>query len=163
MSTVALSDIFDVAYGNKFDLCKMKPDNGPSAISFIGRTARNNGVTGLVARFQDVSPYEAGSITVALGGAILSSFVQDRPFYTAQNVAVLTPKVPLSMEALLYYCAAIELNRFRYSAFGREANRTLRSLPVPCVSEIPDWASAAVELEALRLSHRLLSLSRVKL
>jgi len=31
----------------------------------------------------------------------------------------------------LYYCLAIKANKFRYGAFGREANRTLKTLLVP--------------------------------
>ncbi|MBU0459349.1 MAG: restriction endonuclease subunit S [Nanoarchaeota archaeon] len=37
----------------------------------------------------------------------------------------------------LFYCKCIEMNRFKYSAFGREANRTLKYLKVP--KEIPNW------------------------
>jgi hypothetical protein len=40
---------------------------------------------------------------------------------------------------LITVALGIRKNRFRYSAFGREANRTLRTLSVPCVEEFPDW------------------------
>jgi len=87
-----------------------------------------------------VPPYAAGNITVSLGGSkLLSSFVQPDRFYTGQNVAVLSPKSPMTFVEKLYVCLSIRHNRFRYTAFGREANRTLRTLPVPTKDEFPEW------------------------
>ena len=140
-----LNELFTVSYGNKLDLNKMEarpPIDG--GINFVGRSSQNNGVSGTVSRFGNLDPYSAGLITVALGGTkILSSFVQEQPFYTAQNVAILSPKSPMTFSEKLYVCLCIRHNRFRYSAFGREANRTLRFLPVPDQSEFPSWVQEA--------------------
>ena len=87
-----------------------------------------------------INPFEEGLITVALGGSkLLSAFVQKNSFYTAQNVAVLRPRLPMTFEQKVYVCLAIRQNRFRYSAFGREANRTLRTIPIPDLTEFPAW------------------------
>ena len=142
---IPLHRLFDISYGNQFDLNKMLllpvSDGG---IPFVGRSSENHGVSASVAPFGEVTPYEAGLITVALGGTkLLSSFVQERPFYTAQNVAVLKPKVKIAFAEKLYTCLAIRHNRFRYSAFGREANRTLKHLLVPEPSEFPDWGAGS--------------------
>jgi hypothetical protein len=51
----------------------------------------------------------------------------------------------MSFSVKLFYCLCVRHNRFRYSAFGREANRTLRELPVPDLHEIPDWVSSHSE------------------
>lgn len=135
-----LSDIFDISYGNKFDLNKMIPsEHGENGINFVSRTAKNLGVVALVRKFNGIEPYPAGLITVALGGAILSSFVQQAPFYTAQNIAVLTPKKKMTLQEKIFYCMCIERNRFRYSTFGREANRTLKMLQIPDKPEA--WAN----------------------
>lgn len=136
-----LNELFDVTYGNKFDLNKLTPlPLNRGGINFVGRSSQNHGVSGSVSPLSNIPPYEAGLITVALGGSkLLSSFVQEAPFYTAQNVAVLRPKAPMTFEQKLYMCLAIRRNRFRYSAFGREANRTLRTLMVPDLSEFPGW------------------------
>lgn len=136
-----LNELFEVTYGNKFDFNKMSPlsikDGG---VNFVGRSSQNHGVSGTVAPIDGVAPYEAGLITVSLGGSkLLSSFIQDGPFYTAQNVAVLKPKQPMTFAEKLFVCLSIRHNRFRYSAFGREANRTLRYLPIPERSEYPGW------------------------
>lgn len=142
-----LSDLFDVSYGNKLDLNKMTPlSRSAGGVSFVGRSGRNNGISATVASVAATKPYESGLITVALGGAILSSFVQEHPFYTAQNVAVLRPSVPMSFSQKVYMCLCIRANIFRYGAFGREANRTLRSLEVPALKDFPYWVNAEESL-----------------
>jgi hypothetical protein len=139
---VPLNTVFDVKHGNKLDLNKMAVlDRGADTIAFVGRSGERNGLAALVGAVLGVEPYPAGLITVALGGSTLSSFVQPHPFYTAQNVDVLIPKKPMSLEAKQYYCLCIEANRFRYSTYGREANRSLRTLPVPKAA--PAWIGGA--------------------
>lgn len=138
-----LHELFDVFYGNKLDLNKMRllPISS-GGIHFVGRSSENRGVSAAVAPLDGVEPYEAGLITVALGGTkLLSSFVQETPFYTAQNVAILRPKKPMTFAEKLFMCLCIRHNRFRYSAFGREANRTLKDILVPEPSEFPSWGS----------------------
>ena len=99
MKTVELSALFDISYGNKLDLNKMSicSQDQSHAVSFIGRTRKNNGVVAFVEEIANIKPYNAGAITVALGGSVLSSFVQWRSFYTAQNVAVLKPKSEMTI------------------------------------------------------------------
>ena len=136
-----LSDLFEVTYGNKLDFNKMTViEDGEEGVNFVGRSSQNHGVTATVKVLKDIEPYEEGLITVALGGTkLLSSFIQEAPFYTAQNVAVLKPLIDMTFEEKLYYCICIRHNRFRYSAFGREANRTLKSLDIPAYEKIPEW------------------------
>ena len=135
-TTLRLDQVFFITYGNKLDMNKMQKD--PNGIAFVGRRATHQGVSGHVRRLGHIAPYPAGLVTVALGGAVLASFVQQEPFYTAQNVAVLTPiNSGMSLKEKLYYSACIKFNEFRYIAFGREANRTLGSIEVP--AQLPDW------------------------
>jgi hypothetical protein len=136
----SVASLFDISRGNKLDLNKMDRCGGdfPDAVAFINRSGERNGIAGFVRPVPAVTPYESGLITVALGGSALSSFVQPRRFYTGQNVDVLTPKKDMSLDEKLYYCLCIEANRFRYSTYGREANRTLRELLLP--SAAPAWA-----------------------
>lgn len=143
MRTISLSCLFEVGYGTKLDLNKMTklPDVTETSIAFVGRSSKNNGVSCEVTLLADVAPLSPGLITVALGGALLSAFVQLRPFYTAQNVAVLKPRYPMNHSQMVYYCIAINRNKFRYSAFGREANRTLKDVEIPILEEMPDWVS----------------------
>jgi hypothetical protein len=139
MKYCKLSEIFDVSYGTKLDMNKMNISSD-STIAFVSRSSKNNGVVSYVDPFNGISPLSPGLITVTLGGSyLLSSFLQEKPFYTGQNVAVLSSKENLTNEEKLYYCLCIEQNRFRYSAFGREANRTLKDILIPSVTSIPKW------------------------
>jgi len=158
----ALRSIFTIEHGNKLDLNKMnKCAAGDGAVAFIGRSGERNGLVAFVEKLEIVKPYESGLITVALGGSALSSFVQPRPFYTAQNIDVLKPLAEMSLDAKLYYCLCIEANRFRYSTFGREANITLSKLPVPALECIPAWVNGAVEVAVHEFCEDLQSLVRL--
>lgn len=149
---VPLTTIFNISYGNKFDFnkmveCSIGDDCG---VNFVSRKSTNLGIVAKVRPFSSVKPYKQNLITVTLGGTyLLSSFVQPKPFYTAQNIAVLEPKLPMSLAAKLFYCLCISNNRFRYSAFGREANRTLKQIMVPSI--IPEWVEPSIATIAARL------------
>ena len=133
---VPLKEIFHIKYGNQFDLNKMEIDK--SGINFISRSSRNLGLVTKVERLNEVEPFEQGLITVTLGGTyLLSSFIQPKPFYTAQNIKVLKPKISMSFLEKIFYCKAIESNRYRYSSHGREANSTFDNILVP--KEVPNY------------------------
>jgi hypothetical protein len=139
-----LNSVFKIEHGNKFDLNKMSQcASSDEAVVFIGRTGERNGFVAFVEKVDTTEPFESGLITVALGGSALSSFVQPRPFYTAQNIDVLRPLTAMSLDTKLYYALCIEANRFRYSTFGREANRTLRHLLIPPPGCVPSWVDGA--------------------
>lgn len=143
-----LYDIFGISMGNKFDRSKMcEVDEG---INFVGRSALTNGVACAVTSVEDkkgntVQPYPAGDITIALGGSIGAAFVQDREFYTSQNVCVLHTDDPSITEKVKWFVAAsITASCGNYEAFTDELNRHIRTdftirLPVDKTGQ-PDWA-----------------------
>ena len=91
-----LYDLFTIDSGNKYDKSKMS--SAFPTVNFVGRSSLNNGVTAYVDEIDEVKPFEAGFMTVALGGEYIGScFVQDYPFYTSQNVAVLKPLYQMSI------------------------------------------------------------------
>jgi hypothetical protein len=144
MSLVRVSDIFDFSYGTKLDLNKMEivQKRNNDTVNYISRTSKNNGNSAIVKRIKDINPIKSGAITVSLGGTyVLSSFFHDYEFYTAQNVGILRPKIQLTNLEILFYCQSITANRFRYGAFGREANRTLKDLLIPSKDSIPNWVN----------------------
>jgi hypothetical protein len=162
LQLVQLDSLFTIRHGNKFDLNKMHQcPPTDTAVAFVGRSAEGNGIVGFVTRHRSVEPYKAGLITVALGGSALSSFVQPRPFYTAQNIDVLEAKVPMAAEVKMYYCLCIEANRFRYSTFGREANRTLKKLLVPATHCVPAWVNGTLTSAIQELVEDLGAAARV--
>jgi hypothetical protein len=137
-----IDELFTVEYGHKLDMNKQVRD--PNGVCFIGRKGNNQGVSGRVREIDGVGKYPAGVLTTALGGSmLLATFVQQEPFYTAQNVAVLTPHdSDMTLPTRLFYAMAITANRYRYTAFGREANRSLRTLLLP--EAVPEWATSTV-------------------
>lgn len=140
-----INTIFDISYGNKLDMCQMEEMS--DGIPFITRTATNNGIGGYVKLVDFAKPYPAGCLTVALGGSIGSTFLQNKAFYTSQNVAVLQPKQILSNEVLLFIATLIqkESNK-RFIAFGRELNRHIKNnftIKLPAIKKsgifVADW------------------------
>lgn len=135
MNLVKVSVIFDVEYGNSFELNKLKQDS--IGINFVSRTSKNNGVSARVSKLPGINPFPSGMITVSLGGSVLETFIQPSPFYTGYHIYCLTPKKKMSTAIKLYYCSCISANKYRYN-YGRQANRTLRDLLIPELTEIPE-------------------------
>lgn len=132
-----VEELFYLHQGNGFELYNMSQTNN-SDISFVSRTAQANGVVGKVDQVDTVTPFPAGYITVALGGSVLSSFVQKDPFYTAFHIMVLEPKRDMTFQEKLFYCMCIQKNAYRYS-YGRQANKTLKDIELPDC--IPEWVN----------------------
>ena len=130
--------LFDVFMGSKLDFSKQTPDN--SGLNFVSRNSNNNGVVGKVLVNSTIKTYKAGDITVPLGGSyLLSCFVQDQDFVTAQNVAVLRSKKPMTELEKWFYCYALRENRFKFSAFGREVNKYIKYIELP--DTVPLWVA----------------------
>ncbi|MDR2194123.1 MAG: restriction endonuclease subunit S [Treponema sp.] len=89
-----VSELFTLHQGNSFELI--------------------NGVIAIIKTVDTITPFPAGYITVALGGSVLSSFVQYKPFYTGFHVMVLEPKKEMRLEEKLFYCHCIKMNAYRY-------------------------------------------------
>lgn len=131
-----LSELFYIYTGSKLDFGKQELDS--NGINFVSRNSNNNGVVGKIAYNSKMKKYKKGDITVPLGGSyLLSAFVQDEDFVTAQNVDVLRPIKPMSDIEKWYYCYLLRENRFKFSAFGREVNKYIQDIEFP--DEIPDW------------------------
>lgn len=96
--------------------------------NYVSRDSNGNGVVGFVDEIEGEEPFPAGAMSLALGGSFLGScFIQKKPFYTAQNVAVLQEKVPLSDHTKLFIATLIRNEcKIKYQAFGRELNAHFR-------------------------------------
>lgn len=125
--TFHLYDLFKIDSGNKFDRSKMT--FSMPKVNFVGRTRVSNGVTALVDEVSGIKPYESGNLTVALGGSYLGScFLQEKPFYTSQNVNVLIPlDSAMTKETKLFISHLIRFECINnYQAFARELNAHIR-------------------------------------
>ena len=134
-----VKDLFELRQGNGFELMHIGTAE-KSDVNFVSRTSQNNGVVAQVEKLDDTKPFKAGNITVALGGSVLSAFVQQKPFYTAFHIMVLEPKSEMTLAEKLYYCMCIKANAYRYS-YGRQANKTLKDIDLP--DNIPAWVNKA--------------------
>lgn len=141
---VFLSDLFDVRYGTSLELNKMA--RSATGINFVARTSKNNGVSAIIERLPDVEPIPGGVLTVAASGSVLETFYQEQPFYTGYHLFYLIPKTVMSRAQLLFYATCIRANQWKYS-YGRQANRTLKLLPVPALDSIPDWVDSLYKTE----------------
>lgn len=121
-----LKNICDISMGNKMDWSAMTMDN--PEVNFVGRSADNNGVAGKVDIVDDVEPYKAGCVTVALGGSLGSSYLQNEAFYTSQNVSVLEFEDEVSDAAKIFIsCLIMNESKYKYFPFGRELNTHIRT------------------------------------
>lgn len=127
-------DLFTIDRGTKLDRIRMS-DTNPT-INFVGRANANNGITAYIDEIEGLIPYPAGYLTVSLGGEYLGScFVQEKPFYTSQNVDVLIPRHDMSKYAKQYIATMIfKEGQLHYKAFIDELNRHMKTdftIPLP--------------------------------
>ena len=158
-----LRDICKISMGNKMDAIAMSTDE--PVYNFVGRSADNNGVAMKVDAVYDddgnkIEPYPAGCITVALGGSLGSTYLQNEPFYTSQNVSVLEFPKEVSDYAKLFLCTLIHNESlYKYFPFGRELNSHIRkdfgfTLPVDSAGN-PDWQFMEDYIKSLPYGDRL--------
>ena len=145
MRIVKISDVFEIKYGNSFELvnlieCKKTDSN---CVNFISRTEKNNGVSAYVEKILDIEPNPSRTITVAVGGSVLSTFFQIQPYYTGFHVLVLSPKRKMSDAEMLFYAYVVRKNKYRYN-YGRQANKTLKDILIP--EKMPkEWSKIIIK------------------
>lgn len=108
----------------ELNTCIEAEDGDPDAINFVARTESNNGVSARVKPVEGKEPQPAGLITCAGGGSVLSTFLQEEPFYSGRDLYLLIPLQPMSKLAKLFCITVLKANKYRYS-YGRQANITL--------------------------------------
>ena len=121
----------DVKDGVNLELsnCEIVDWTDENGVNFVTRTAMNNGVVAKVARIEGIEPQEAGTLSCAAGGSVMSTFLQTKPYYSGRDLFVLTPKKDMSIQEKLYWCMVIKSNAYRFN-YGRQANKSLRDIPV---------------------------------
>lgn len=82
MKLVPVQELFNVRYGNSLELVNLEQcsrDN-PLAINFISRTEKNNGISAFVLKNEGIEENPANTISVAVGGSVLASFLQPESY-----------------------------------------------------------------------------------
>lgn len=124
-----VNEIFEVKYGinMELDTCIEAEPDDTDAVNFVARTETNNGISARVKPVDGKEPQPAGLITCAGGGSVLSTFLQEEPFYSGRDLYLLIPLYPMSKLAKLFCITVLKANKYRYS-YGRQANITLPNL-----------------------------------
>lgn len=155
-----ISDLFEVKYGINMELNALEEttSDDPEGVAFVARTAENNGVSAYVKKVEGKIPQPAETITVAGGGSVLSTFVQNREFYSGRDLYLLIPKDQhMSLLSKLYICTVIKQNKYKYN-YGRQANKTLPYLEIvlPVLEDgNPDYARMDEYIKSIPYSDRL--------
>ena len=120
--TFYLKDLYDIRMGDKLDKDKMSQDC-PS-VNFVSRISHNNGVDSKVDLIEGKQPNKAGLLTVSLGGNLGACYIQKEPFYTAQNVSIMEPRVPqMTFYVNQFICTLVAFEcQTKFYPFGRELN-----------------------------------------
>lgn len=170
-----LHRIMKAEMGNGIDA--ILTTNAAPKYNYVSRDSNGNGVVRFVDEIDGEAAFPAGALSLALGGSFLGScFIQKKPFYTAQNVAVLQEKVPLSNYTKLFIATLIRNEcKIKYQAFGRELNAHFRkdlTLKLPVLRDengfildntheysdegfIPDWKWMENYIRSLPYSDRI--------
>ena len=136
---IELQEIFHIEYPQTLVLSQQNLLE--TGIPFVSSKGKNNGVSARVEPNEKNKLYNKGSITVPLKGTILHAFLQPNDFYCAHQIAVLTSKIDLTIKQKLFYCLCIQNNKYRYN-YGRQADKTLRTIRVPHPDDILAKANA---------------------
>ena len=121
-----VNELFEVKYGinMELDTCIEADPGDADAVNFVARTESNNGISARVKPVEGREPQPAGLITCAGGGSVLSTFLQEEPFYSGRDLYLLIPLYSMSKLAKLFCITVLKANKYRYS-YGRQANITL--------------------------------------
>lgn len=154
-----------------------KTDDSAPVYNYVSRSSGHNGVVNRVNAIEDIDPFPEGTITLALGGDCGTAFIQNAEYYTAQNVAVLEPRINMSIWTKLFITTLIKKEgQTLYHPFGRELNKHYKTdftvkLPIqkdesgrPLIDEkhtfstvgyIPDWQFMENYMKSLPYGDRL--------
>lgn len=154
-----LNELFDIKYGINMELntCVETDFDDPEGINFVSRTESNNGISARVKIVEGKTPQPAGIITCAGGGSVLSTFLQEKPFYSGRDLYLLIPLKPMSRLSKLFCITVIKANKYRYS-YGRQANTTLPylELKLPATEDgHPDFSFMENYMKSLPYGDRI--------
>jgi hypothetical protein len=129
---VPISELFTVSYGNSLELVNMEQcqSTDPHAVPFVSRTEANNGISAFVEREYTIDTNPEHTLSVAVGGSVLSTFYQPLPYYTGFHVLILLPQKKKHVLEMLCYAKFINANKYKYN-YGRQANKTLKDILIP--------------------------------
>ncbi|MBT3206741.1 MAG: methyltransferase [Bacteroidetes bacterium] len=88
-----------------------------------------------------IYPTETIYVSTDGEGSHTYAYVSSYNFIPNSNVAVLIPKIELTLNQKLYYAKCITLNRYKFSYGRKPKGERLSSISIPEINEIPSWVS----------------------
>ena len=147
MKTIQVQELFNIIPGEFSKFPDKKEPTNPDDIPVIGAgTDPSYVIGGYIDRKKCKRVFSANSLYITTDGVYCgSTFIY--PFEFAGNIAmaILEPKVPMTLRQKMYYATAISANR-KFFSYGRKMKGLrLATIEIPAPEEIPAWVEA-VEL-----------------
>jgi hypothetical protein len=139
-----LDEIFRIYKGSRL----IERARIPGTVPYIGASAANNGIIDYI---QGPAEFEASSITVPYNGSVACAFLQRAPFCASDDVHVLRPRFEVPTASLIFVCAVLRRERYRYS-YGRKwhlARMRDSEIKLPSVNGSVDWLAMEKFIEGL--------------
>lgn len=131
-----LDELFTIIKGSRLK----STDRIPGEIPYVGASRFNNGITQYISNDEHLHP--GGVLTVCYNGPVGTAFYQPIQFWATDDVNVLYPATPMSMEILLFVAAAIEKvgANYAYTDKWKIDDMAASKIPLPTTSSgTPDF------------------------
>ena len=139
---INIEQIFTIVTPKMIDKKDTEESHSSEKVPFIGRSSKNNGVTGYVKPIKNFIN-EGGVLTISLDGSTGSVFYQKKDFMSGQNIWILQPKFSLNKDFIgIYFATLIEETVKDYSYnLGLTKSRLKKiNLDIPILKEGEiDW------------------------
>lgn len=134
-----ITDLFKIEIAKSYNLNQLNEiENG---VNYVSRTKKNNGVSALVEKLEDMKMYPKGTITVPLvGNSTMMASLQLKEYCCSQNIAVLTPLVDMSDAEKMFYSVFIQKQKDNFS-YGRNGHSRISELDIPPLNRLPEWVN----------------------
>lgn len=131
-----VDDLFTLVKGSRLTSLARREGEIP----YVGASQFNNGITDYIGNDEKLHP--AGVLTVCYNGPVGTTFYQPQEFWATDDVNVLYPKAPISMESLLFIGPMLENAGSEYAYVDKWKMSDMASavirLPVTPTGD-PDW------------------------
>ncbi|WP_054953105.1 restriction endonuclease subunit S [Flaviflexus massiliensis] len=131
-----VDDLFTLVKGSRLtSLARSEGD-----IPYVGASQFNNGITHYIGNDDKLHP--AGVLTVCYNGPVGTTFYQPQKFWATDDVNVLYPKSPMSMESMLFIAPMIENagSEYAYIDKWKMTDMAAAVIRLPVTPDgCPDW------------------------
>ncbi len=147
MGLLELNDLFEVRNGLASSNVSVLDRGGRDRIAYLRPSnLLANTVAGFIERqtveAKYIYPKETIFVSTDGEGSHSFSYLSPIEFVPNSNVAVLIPKISMSLQQKLYYAFCITKNRYLFSYGRKPKGDRLKRIKLPNASDIPSWAKS---------------------